>query len=81
MLRRTFGVLYVELAFCLPSSQWNVWFLFLLVWEFTGFEGVDDVGVGDCQNDLLSADLMAVVLLSIVGGLALLEPALFALLV
>ena len=51
MLCWTFGVLYVELALCLPGLiRWNVLFLFYVIWEFTGVVGVGD-GVGDCQND------------------------------
>ena len=52
MLRWTFGVLYLELAFCISGlSLWYVLFLFWAIWEFTVVVGVGRVGVEDCQND------------------------------
>ena len=52
MLLWAFGVLYVELAFCLPCLSLSyVLFLFRPVWEFTVVVSVGGVGVGDCQND------------------------------
>ena len=53
VLRQTFGVLYVALAFCLPSLSLLYFFvLFLLVWKLPDVDGVVGVGgVVDCQID------------------------------
>ena len=59
MLRWTFGVLYAELAFCLPGlSLWYVLFLAAAV-----VMGVTGVGIGTARMAPLSVDLMEMVFL------------------
>ena len=52
LLHRTFGVLYVEHAICLPSlSLLYCLALFLLICELAFVVIVEDVGIDDCQDD------------------------------
>ena len=52
ILRWTFGVLFAEHTFCLPSlSLLCFLFLFRFVWDFAVVVVVDDDGVGEFQND------------------------------